>query len=168
MRVVKLTQSFEARVDDEDFWRCCQYLWHYHEGYGRTRIKGKKILLHRFIMNASPEVDIDHEDRNRLNCEKSNLRIASVEQNCQNRSPRGKFKGVYLNQGRWRAMIAKDHIGQYDTPEQAALAYDVEALKRYGRYAYLNFPKDQNGKLAVSVERRVRPGSLDSGIVETI
>lgn len=56
------------------------------------------------------------------------------------------FVGVTLvsSSGNWRSCIGLNnkriHIGMYYTEEEAAKAYDIEALKLYGVSAKLNFP----------------------------
>jgi hypothetical protein len=89
--------------------------------------------------------DIDHADRNGLNNHRSNLRQASRSQNASNRrlrpGPSG-FRGVHRRErGKpWGAWISGCYIGAFLTPEQAARAYDVAAIDRYGEFATLNFP----------------------------
>lgn len=34
----------------------------------------------------------------------------------------------------------KKNLGYFETPEEAAKVYDAEAKKRYGEFAFLNFP----------------------------
>ena len=53
-----------------------------------------------------------------------------------------RYKGVYLDKqhGKYRARIARTHIGLYLTEEEAARAYDRAALAEYGEFARLNFP----------------------------
>lgn len=45
---------------------------------------------------------------------------------------------------KWRAKIKVNgktiNIGTYEFAKDAAKAYDVEALKYFGEFAYLNFP----------------------------
>lgn len=99
-----------------------------------------------------PEYFIDHinqkKDDNRL----VNLREATPSQNLMNK---GKYltdtqtnrrtitHGVYvgvdqMKSGRWRAICARKYLGTYDTPEEAALAYNKEAKERFGKYAHQN------------------------------
>ena len=48
------------------------------------------------------------------------------------------WKGVQKHGTRWRARIARVHLGMFDTPEDAARAYDAAALDMYGPQAWTN------------------------------
>jgi hypothetical protein len=53
------------------------------------------------------------------------------------------YRGVEEIRGRFRAAIG-DHAWRsryFDTAREAAEAYDAEARQRYGKLAYLNFPR---------------------------
>src|ERR1044071_1696611 len=84
MKLIPLTQSKFALVDDSDFERIRQYKWYYNDGYAITYHKGKRIRMHRLIMNAPDGVDVDHRDTNKLNNQKSNLRLCTTTQNNRN------------------------------------------------------------------------------------
>lgn len=47
------------------------------------------VYLHRYIMDAPEELDVDHKDRNGLNCRRENLRVMTHSDNLRNRR---KFK----------------------------------------------------------------------------
>ncbi len=61
----------------------------------------------------------------------------------------GKYKGVSeTSSGTYTARIRPDKaklLGNFDTPEEAARAYDEAAVKAWGRDCYLNFPKEWDG-----------------------
>lgn len=79
--------KFKALVDDDIFNIVNQYSWTYQKGYAYNA--KMKILLHRFIYELKvgkiPEDKIiDHMDRNPLNNQLNNLRLATVQQNSCN------------------------------------------------------------------------------------
>jgi len=91
---------------------------------------------------------IDHINNDSTDDRWGNLRLATQTQNQMNTSTRGDntsgYKGVHPysrgNSHRWVAQIGRHHIGYFNTPEEAARAYDAEATNRYGEFAYRNFP----------------------------
>lgn len=98
-------------------------------------------LLHYKIW---PDSKLDHRDRDRTNNRIKNLRKATGSQNQINRASSSKsgLKGVVRAGQKWRARIHVGrkgiHLGNYDTKEAAALAYNKAALEAYGEFAYLN------------------------------
>lgn len=102
------------------------------------------VYLHRLLTGNAMT---DHRDGNGLNNRRQNLRPCSQQENCLNSRPKraGKFKGVFFDKrrSRWYVQLYKDRIcyfgGSYDTPLQAAIAYDRLALRRHGSFARLNF-----------------------------
>lgn len=101
--------------------------------------------LHTFLTGWAL---VDHVNGDGLDNRRENLRAATPLQNVGNLfSPLNTsgFKGVgrYRN-GRWRAYISRDrrhvHLGYFDTPEEAARAYDAAASEHFGEFARLNFP----------------------------
>jgi hypothetical protein len=104
--------------------------------------------MHRVIMAATPDQEIDHVNRNGLdNRRGANLRISTRSQNTANgriRRP-GQYRGVYRAGRKWRAAISGypgklEYLGSFDDPAVAATAYDVAAHARFGEFATLNFP----------------------------
>jgi hypothetical protein len=148
-----------ALVSDIDYPILVQYSWYiitanasgkpYVRRAGVTE-EGKKttIYMHRQIVGVGPQYKVDHRDNDGLNNQRSNLRAASFWQNNCNRSTWSKegFKGVGLDKRKYRARITLDGIertiGRFDTALDAAKAYDAEAHKAFGEFAWLNFPDD--------------------------
>ena len=131
--------------------------------------QGMIIYLHRLILLAQEGYDklwdrgfqIDHIDRNPLNNQKSKLRIVTRSENCLNRDNKNyfgsmkfslknkNFRGVKVftdkrNKKFYTQIVAYckgKYLGTFKTKEEAAKAWDIEALKIYGEKVkpYLNF-----------------------------
>ena len=109
-------------------------------------------LLHRVVMGITDRrVQIDHVNRNGLDCRKSNLRISTQQENVFNTRPHkdstSKYKGVfwYSSARKWRAVIVPSgkqmHLGTFSSEIDAAITYDNAAMEVFGEFAYLNFPE---------------------------
>lgn len=159
-RKIELTQGKHAIVDDEDYGWVSQWKWHVHRSnpggetfYARCNMGAwpnqKKVYLHREIMKPPPGMQVDHIDGNGLNCTRANMRLATDTQNRYNQRPysnnKSGFKGVVWNKPtkKWQARIGvngkKISLGYYDSPEDAARAYDKAAREYHGEFAYTNF-----------------------------
>lgn len=109
-----------------------------------------RVSMHRFILDAPPDRDVDHINHNGIDNRRSNLRICTTRQNCHNSRPvkkkRCAYKGVqvWVRAGRlrYRSVIhigGKGYeIGAYHTAEEAAIVYNVAAQLCFGEFAYLN------------------------------
>lgn len=165
VREVPLTQGKVALVDDDDYESVIHYKWYAQRSkrlHGddafyayRTRIvaerksgESKCQFLHRFLIDTA--LDIDHENGDGLNCQRSNLRIATTSQNCANKrisrpNKSSRFIGVCWVKGqkKWLANIRANqrliHIGLFDSEESAARARDEAAKIHFGEFARLNF-----------------------------
>lgn len=136
-----------AWVSAQDAERVSQYHWKYNQryGYAYAQPRGEKALyLHRFILELDdPKQLTDHRNGNKLDCTRSNLRVATPRLNRGNVAAKSKtgLKGVYETRlGRFKAQCCHQHIGIFDTPEEAARAYDARAKEIFGEFALLNFP----------------------------
>lgn len=113
-------------VDREDFEKVYERCWYEDEsGYIKTRMEGKLISLHRYIMNITDiNILIDHIDRNTRNNRKSNLRKATKSQNGMNRlepsNNTSGFRGVHYNKDKhkWQVKIQR-YIEYCDSYEHA-------------------------------------------------
>ncbi|MGU3661083.1 HNH endonuclease [Methylobacterium fujisawaense] len=116
--------------------------------YAQTKVKGKRVLLHRLLLNAPADLEVDHRDGDTRNNRRSNLRIATHAQNMANRrmlrNNTSGFRGVSFRVGRgWCAEIyangVRKHLGYFREAVIAARAYDVAASSLHGEFAALNF-----------------------------
>ena len=142
----------ETIIDLEDYDKAKKYKWSIqsNKGHVGTHIKGKSCHLDNIILGASSrESQIDHKDRNPLNNRKDNLRICSIKQNGWNRGPNKNsttgLKGVSRTENtKWRVSIQRDRGGSplyskvFTDKEKAIQAYNKEALKIQGQFAYIN------------------------------
>lgn len=84
-RVISLSRNYVAIIDAIDYRKVNRYQWHVHisagtkrkpgQPYARATISGKKVYLHRLIMNAPPEMHVDHANHQTLDCRRSNLEV---------------------------------------------------------------------------------------------
>lgn len=157
-RRVPLTHGHYAWVEMQDYDFLMQWKWHARWSplgkcfyVSRSElIDGKHVTIqmHRVIMRAPKGLDVDHKiPGNTLDNRRSNLRIATRSQNCQNKRGLSKsssrYKGVIrISDTRWRARIKWEkknlEIGGFGSEKEAALAYNAKAVELYGEFACLN------------------------------
>lgn len=151
MKEIKLTRNQKCLVDDDLFDYLSKYKWHASgkigKFYASSRIDGKIRTMHRLIMDAPDNLQVDHINGNRLDNRKVNLRLCSNSFNLGNRGANKNntsgFKGVGASKhGRFVAKIQVNrkyiHLGYFDTPIEAAHAYNQGAEKYFGEFAKVN------------------------------
>ena len=114
-------------------------------GYIQAHINRKTYRVHRIIweMLKGPIPEnymIDHIDGNRANNRIENLRLATPMQNTANSTGFGVLpKGVKAHRKKFQARInhkgVYQHLGTYDTVEEAKKAYDTKAQELHGEFA---------------------------------
>jgi hypothetical protein len=148
MKAILLSNSPDfALMDDEDYPLLSRHTWRLD---GSGYVVSDIIRMHVLVIGRKPGCLIDHIDRNRLNNQKSNLRLVNHRANCWNsaghRDSAAGLKGVHrrpsLLSKPWTARIGRKHLGYFATAKEAAMAYDVKARELHGEYAYQNFPDE--------------------------
>lgn len=157
MRVIQLTQGQHTVVDDDVYEWASNIKWYARKGrytfYAARNIRlpnGKRTTqwLHREILKALPEVEVDHADGDGLHNLRENLRLCSLAENLRNRrkdrNNTSGHIGVGVHYGKWRARISvsgvQKHLGYFETAIEAANARDAAAIESHGAFARLNFP----------------------------
>ena len=163
MKIIKATNGYDIKVDNEDFEWLNQWRWNVSESKNYLRVqrsiwhkdtkKKDCLLMHRQIMEFPKEMHIDHINNDRLDNRKSNLRICTMNQNNKDypkpRTNTSGYKGVHFAERNlkkkkslnkpWYAMIRVDckniYLGYFETAEKAHIAYCTAALKYHGEFA---------------------------------
>ena len=109
----------------------------------------RTVRMHRIIVGAGPDEQVDHKDGDGLNNTRANLRVCTPAQNSHNskkncNAKTSHYKGVSWHKvtRQWVARIGVDDrilsLGYTRSELQAAYLYNVAAVKHYGRFARLN------------------------------
>jgi hypothetical protein len=155
MKRIKLTHNKVALVDDRSYPYLSQFRWQARKDrttgklYAARQVCRKYIYMHREILNAPDGLHVDHVNGDPLDNREKNLRLATSAQNAWNRDKYKNnttgFKGVACDKGRGklRAQIRVNgkhiHLGWYDDPREAALAYDRAVRQYHGSFGCTNF-----------------------------
>lgn len=138
-------------IDDEDYDKIKDYKWcvvkESNRFYSMTKIKNKSVKMHRLIMDY-PKM-VDHINGNGLDNRKSiNLRECNHSKNGMNQNKQynktTNYKGVSFDKSRnkYKAYLKYNQkyifLGRFKTEDQAAIAYNIAALKYFGDFARPN------------------------------
>jgi hypothetical protein len=157
LALVPLTMGYFAVISAVDVPEVGRFNWHAKPSGGtvyarrttRDDSAKEERWLHRFIgaqCGLTLTGRIDHENRNGLDCRRSNLRDATASQNCQNSVGMGNpnrlgVRGVVWDERRqkYRAYAKVDgkqeHLGRYDTLEEAEDAAKMGRERLHGMFA---------------------------------
>lgn len=137
---------FLIDLDDLDKVKLKSKFWGaYTNGY--ITATNLKTSLHRFLMNCPKNMQIDHINRDKTDNRKSNLRICTSYQNCQNvgvkQNNKSGCKGVHFckTHKKWKVTIKHNckqiSLGYYHNKEEAIDVYKNAAIKYHGEFACL-------------------------------
>jgi len=157
MAEIYLSSGNIALIDDEDLHKVRGYKWYEFNGYAARMTrnnegKRKVLFLHRIILPCASGAVIDHINRNRLDNRKCNLRVTTRRNNNINRKrieeATSPYRGVIWrpHAKKWKGYIKVNkkqlHLGYFDTPEEAAMAYNIAAHEHFGNFAVYNLIPD--------------------------
>jgi hypothetical protein len=140
-------------VDTSDILLVAQYQWWIdRNGYVKSKVNNHQLLISRFLLGVyekSGSVFVDHISGDTLDNRRRNLRICQPSENIKNRKLNANnktgYKGVSLHRKlrKYRADIRAGggktiYLGVYDSPEEAAAAYDRAASLHHGQFARTN------------------------------
>jgi len=147
MKQIPLTQDKFALVDDEDFEELKKFKWSAWRNkktfYAARKVRdyGRQIniLMHRLIMDAPADMQVDHINGDGLDNRRANLRLVTSRKNSINRSVRSTnktgYSGVYLDKrtNKYTARISL-HIGSFDSFDEAVTARQKAEDEYYGDF----------------------------------
>ena len=162
---IPLTCGKVALIDPKDHDTVRKHKWQYTKSKGSTgyattwvRREGRPqiIYMHRLIMSPDAGLVVDHKNGDGLDNRRQNLRVCSLGQNimaANYKTNKTGFRGVIRRiekrcinplRNRWRAEIKLHQVvyrlGEFNSPEAAAHAYDQAAQHYFGEFARPNFP----------------------------
>ncbi len=159
-RRIPLTQGKFACVDPQDYPALVRHKWcaaKQGNSWYAVRSEGNhQVRMHRVIMNAPPDLVVDHIDHDGLNNVPRNLRNCTQSQNARNQRPQQGRSSQYIGvcwhkrERKWSARIRKDgrpySLGLFDDEVEAAQARDTAAVALHGEFVHLNFPHHHRRK----------------------
>lgn len=130
-----------ALVSQEDYDRIASDNWWYDGKYACHNRNGKKVYMHRLIMDAPDGMDVDHINGDVLDNRRENLRVVSHSINMANRPHPNKnnkcgLVGVHpqKNTKKWRVQVMINgkthHIGYFSDKREAHKAYKKAVAER--------------------------------------
>lgn len=131
-----------------------QKTWKKSDGSFKTEtLYLHKVIAEKFLINTKTKTDnlVGAKNNNKLDCRLENIvyRSRAVASRKRKTSSKTGYTGVYQENHRYRAVISLNgksmHIGMFDTPEEAALAYNRKSKEFYGDTGKLNVIKRLKG-----------------------
>ena len=152
MKQLNINGGFSILIDDEDLELVSQYKWTLNNKHVRlSSNKGVFLPIHVVIFEKHRIVyrgECHHKNGNPLDNRKENLVSCTKSEHRHMEAGRSwtGYKGVTAKRNKWQARIYDKGrlivLGCFNTPEEAALAYDKKATEIFGNHAFINFPRN--------------------------
>jgi len=170
-----LSNGLLVRFDDCDADLVMPHRWYPHRRkqagelyYAFTSLNKTTIYMHRLIVSPPDGCVVDHINNDGLDNCRSNLRATTQALNVLRAAraiPKSGYRGVFAFRGKWTMTVHKDGSVQpvarkhgFNTPEEAARAYDLAALRIHGANARLNFPHKQGDSSGTRMTEKTNDG----------
>lgn len=150
---IKITGG-EVEVDEADVPIVAAHSWYVNEhGYAVSRIGGRLVRMHKLLTGTDRQQHVDHRMGNGLDNRRSEIRLASRNQNMWNSAKKNRggnkltssqYKGVSFSKAerQWVAEVWKNSRKVFRkgfTSESfAAFAYNIVAEREFGEFARIN------------------------------
>jgi len=160
---IETTSGHTILADDADYPVLGGYSWWVNRAgggllYAQARVpkSGKRVLMHRLLMDPPSDLVVHHKNNNGLDNRRSNLMVTTQQVNT-----RFAFVGphcVHQQGARWRAQPRDEtgkqiSLGMYDTEEQAKA---VVQNWQYRKMLELEAKGDEESlHLAAAIEQRL-------------
>lgn len=142
-----------TKIDLESAKLVSVHKWHLGKnGYVTSRIEGKLILLHRFLLNPKSREVVDHINRDRLDNRMHNLRVVSNSLNGFNKGRQSNNTSGYVGirwiskENKWwsRIMVNQKtyHLGYFDDIADAVKAREDAEIKYFGELRNSHYDKN--------------------------
>ena len=126
--------------------------WSDPKGYVLVRYKEALVRAHNILWlyhyGVWPDFTIDHINNKPWDNRLSNLRKSTIAENMANQRLQsrreGKFKGVHKDKDKKNYYVKikkhgqQQYVGSYTSELEAAMAYNIEAEKLFGKFAKFN------------------------------
>ncbi len=145
--ILPCTNTLGVLVDDDIYLKYYnQSCWLTSDGYPTICVNKIQNMLHRNVINAQQLEIVDHINHDKMNCQRSNLRITTSSVNSHNVSKRkntsSQYSGVSKNGNYFKVEICKDGIkysgGSYKSEQIAGWAANELSRELYGDFAIKN------------------------------
>ena len=144
----------EFIIDASDYALISNYHWTINRrGYVNSNTFGINVQLARVLLGLPPysrNNEVDHISGDPLDNRRQNLRLCTTSDNARNRGLRADSltgykgvsycprEGVYIARIVPRPHAKRLFLGRFDTPQEAAAAYDRAAVLYHGEFARTN------------------------------